>query len=134
MSMQANTIIPGLFRDRRDAGRRLAAKLSAYANRPDVIVPALPRGGVLVGYEIARARRAARRVRSARRTDRALVLLHQDLNSTAVTVRESESGRCGPPQRIASGAAGIPFTVVTPGLPAYAGNDALRLPEIASAV
>jgi predicted phosphoribosyltransferase len=45
---------PDLFRDRRDAGRRLADKLAAYANRPDVIVLALPRGGVPVAYEVAR--------------------------------------------------------------------------------
>jgi hypothetical protein len=37
---------PGLFRDRRDAGRRLAERLTAYANRSDVLVLALPRGGV----------------------------------------------------------------------------------------
>ena len=43
------------FRDRGDAGRLLAEKLSAYANRPDVIVLALPRGGVPVAYEVARA-------------------------------------------------------------------------------
>jgi predicted phosphoribosyltransferase len=43
------------FPNRRDAGRRLAAELRAYANRPDVIVLALPRGGVPVGYEIATA-------------------------------------------------------------------------------
>jgi predicted phosphoribosyltransferase len=43
------------FRDRRDAGRLLAEKLSAYANRPDVIVLALPRGGVPVAYEVAGA-------------------------------------------------------------------------------
>jgi putative phosphoribosyl transferase len=43
------------FRDRRDAGRRLAAELRAYAQRPDVIVLALPRGGVPVGVEVARA-------------------------------------------------------------------------------
>jgi predicted phosphoribosyltransferase len=41
------------FRDRSDAGRQLAAQLRAYANRPDVIVLALPRGGVPVGYEVA---------------------------------------------------------------------------------
>jgi len=46
---------PRPFWDRRQAGRALAAKLSAYANRPDVIVLALPRGGVPVGYEIAQA-------------------------------------------------------------------------------
>jgi len=44
-----------IFRDRIDAGRRLAAKLALYAGRPDVIVLALPRGGVPVGYEVARA-------------------------------------------------------------------------------
>src|SRR5437868_6861523 len=44
-----------IFQDRRDAGRRLAAKLRRYAGRDDVIVLALPRGGVPVGYEVARA-------------------------------------------------------------------------------
>jgi predicted phosphoribosyltransferase/predicted alpha/beta-hydrolase family hydrolase len=43
------------FRDRRDAGRALAARLSAYAGRPDAVVLALPRGGVPVAYEVARA-------------------------------------------------------------------------------
>jgi putative phosphoribosyl transferase len=46
---------PGLFRDRREAGRLLAEKLEAYANRPDVLVLALPRGGVPVAYKVARA-------------------------------------------------------------------------------
>jgi putative phosphoribosyl transferase len=43
------------FRDRRDAGKKLARKLFAYAARPDVTILALPRGGVPVGYEVARA-------------------------------------------------------------------------------
>src|SRR4051794_21173997 len=43
------------FRDRSEAGRLLAAKLGRYANRSDVIVLALPRGGVPVGYEVATA-------------------------------------------------------------------------------
>jgi predicted phosphoribosyltransferase len=43
------------FRDRTEAGRMLAEKLAAYANRPDVLVLALPRGGVPVAYEVARA-------------------------------------------------------------------------------
>jgi putative phosphoribosyl transferase len=43
------------FQDRVDAGRELAGDLSAYANRPEVQVLALPRGGVPVGYEVARA-------------------------------------------------------------------------------
>jgi putative phosphoribosyl transferase len=42
------------FRDRAEAGRVLAEKLKAYANRPDVVVLALPRGGVPVAYEVAR--------------------------------------------------------------------------------
>jgi predicted phosphoribosyltransferase len=44
-----------LFRNRADAGRQLAARLTAYANRGDVIVLALPRGGVPVAYEVAQA-------------------------------------------------------------------------------
>jgi putative phosphoribosyl transferase len=44
-----------LFRDRADAGRVLAEMLSDYANRPDVTVLALPRGGVPVAYEVATA-------------------------------------------------------------------------------
>lgn len=44
-----------LFKDRADAGKRLAEHLKAYAGRPDVIVLALPRGGVPVAYEVARA-------------------------------------------------------------------------------
>src|SRR5437867_10340913 len=43
------------FRDRRDGGRQLAQRLGAYAGRPDVLVLALPRGGVPVAYEVARA-------------------------------------------------------------------------------
>lgn len=43
-----------IFRDRREAGRRLAERLGAYAGRPDVCVVALPRGGVEVGAEVAR--------------------------------------------------------------------------------
>jgi len=42
------------FVDRADAGHVLARQLSAYANRKDVIVLALPRGGVPVAYEVAR--------------------------------------------------------------------------------
>lgn len=43
------------FRDRRDAGRKLAQKLLQYAGHPDVIILALPRGGVPVAYEVALA-------------------------------------------------------------------------------
>lgn len=43
------------FQNREEAGRILAAKLMVYANRPETIVLALPRGGVPIGYEISRA-------------------------------------------------------------------------------
>lgn len=43
------------FQDRFDAGRFLAKKLRRYAGDPAVVVLALPRGGVPVGYEVARA-------------------------------------------------------------------------------
>jgi predicted phosphoribosyltransferase len=42
------------FRDRAEAGRLLARKLVEYAGRPDVLVLALPRGGVPVAFEVAR--------------------------------------------------------------------------------
>jgi putative phosphoribosyl transferase len=43
------------FRDRIDAGQQLATQLHAYANHPDVLVLALPRGGVPVAFEVAQA-------------------------------------------------------------------------------
>lgn len=43
------------FRDRADAGRQLAQRLRDYAGRDDVLVLALPRGGVPVAYEVAAA-------------------------------------------------------------------------------
>lgn len=45
---------PVRFRDRSDAGRRLAQHLAGYAGGDDLVVLALPRGGVPVGYEVAR--------------------------------------------------------------------------------
>ena len=41
------------FKDRKDAGRILADKLSKYTNHPNAVVLALPRGGVPVAYEVA---------------------------------------------------------------------------------
>jgi predicted phosphoribosyltransferase len=43
------------FSNRSEAGRLLATKLASYADHPDVLVLALPRGGVPVAYEVARA-------------------------------------------------------------------------------
>src|SRR5437667_9272739 len=44
-----------IFQDRTDAGRQLAKELEVYANYPDVLVLALPRGGVPVAFEVAKA-------------------------------------------------------------------------------
>jgi predicted phosphoribosyltransferase len=44
-----------LFKDRIEAGQKLAQKLLEYANRPDVVVLALPRGGVPVAFQVAQA-------------------------------------------------------------------------------
>jgi predicted phosphoribosyltransferase len=48
----AHGVLP--FKDRRDAGEILARGLLSYADREDVIVLALPRGGVPVAYEVAK--------------------------------------------------------------------------------
>jgi predicted phosphoribosyltransferase len=42
------------FANRREAGWRLASQLDQYTSRPDVVVLALPREGVPVGYEVAK--------------------------------------------------------------------------------
>jgi putative phosphoribosyl transferase len=47
-----------LFQDRTDAGQQLAQKLNVYAGRNDVVVLALPRGGVPVAYAVAQALQA----------------------------------------------------------------------------
>lgn len=41
------------FKNRSDAGKRLAARLLVYADRPDVVVLGLPRGGLPVAFEVA---------------------------------------------------------------------------------
>src|SRR5687767_3964785 len=47
-----------IYRDRTEAGKYLAAQLAHYADRDDVLVLALPRGGVPVAFEVAKALRA----------------------------------------------------------------------------
>lgn len=44
-----------LFKERKEAGHRLAKALYEYADQPQTLVLALPRGGVVVGYEVAAA-------------------------------------------------------------------------------
>lgn len=44
-----------IYKDRSDAGRQLAERLSHYRGKPDTIVLGLPRGGVTVAFEITRA-------------------------------------------------------------------------------
>lgn len=50
--------VPLPFRDRRHAGRVLAGQLAHYRGRPNLLVLALPRGGVAVGFEVAQALQA----------------------------------------------------------------------------
>ncbi|MBI4212848.1 MAG: phosphoribosyltransferase [Chloroflexi bacterium] len=54
-SARRNVVRPDpRFRDRRHAGQILARQLERFADRPDVLVLGLPRGGVPVAYEVAR--------------------------------------------------------------------------------
>lgn len=55
MPMPDDMLMKRLFRNRFQAGRLLARRLGALARRSDVIVLALPRGGVPIGFVIARA-------------------------------------------------------------------------------
>jgi putative phosphoribosyl transferase len=51
--VRAAILVMRAFRDRRDAGRKVAQRFDAFAGKSDVIVLALPRGGVPIAYEIA---------------------------------------------------------------------------------
>jgi putative phosphoribosyl transferase len=56
-----------VFQDRAEAGRLLADRLAGYARSPDVVVLALPRGGVPVGFQVARSLGAPLDVLSVRK-------------------------------------------------------------------
>src|SRR6185437_5540002 len=53
--MITNIFVTNIFKDRQDAGQFLAKRLQKYCNRDDVVVLGLPRGGVPVAYEVAKA-------------------------------------------------------------------------------
>lgn len=70
-----------LFQDRRLAGQVLAGELAAYANRSDVVVLGLPRGGVPVAFEVAIAINAPLGVLVVRKLG---VPAHQELAMGAI--------------------------------------------------
>ena len=53
--VQSMKVMSRLFQDRMEGGRALAELLGAYAHRKDVLILALPRGGVPVAFEVAQA-------------------------------------------------------------------------------
>jgi putative phosphoribosyl transferase len=71
------------FRDRKEAGQRLAAKLSTYANRSDVLVIGLPRGGVPVAAEVAKVLRVPMDICLVRKLG---VPSHKELAMGAITM------------------------------------------------
>jgi predicted phosphoribosyltransferase len=91
------------YADRRDAGCHLAEALAAYAGRDDVLVIALPRGGVPVGYEVARALRAPLDLMQVRKLG---VPGHEELAMGAIAsggvriVSESVVEALGIPERV----------------------------------
>ena len=50
-----------IFEDRTDAGRRLAERLQGFAERQDVVVLGIPRGGVVVAFAIGSSRSTVRK-------------------------------------------------------------------------
>ncbi|MEW5248618.1 phosphoribosyltransferase [Microbulbifer sp. 2201CG32-9] len=85
------------FENREEAGRLLAERLSEYAGRSDVIVLALPRGGVPLGLELARALRAPLDLMLVRKLG---VPGHEELAMGAITgesrvINEDVVASCG---------------------------------------
>jgi putative phosphoribosyl transferase len=92
------------FQDRTEAGQELAKHLAPYADRHDVLVLALPRGGVPVAYEVARALHAPLDVFLVRKLG---VPGHEELAMGAIA-----SGGVRVVNRDVIGALGIPETIV----------------------
>lgn len=67
-------IHPARFHDRCEAGRLLATKLTRYEHRDGVIVVGLPRGGVVVAAEVARALNTPLDIEIVRKLDRRIAL------------------------------------------------------------
>ena len=80
-----------LFRDRAEAGQELAAKLRAHADRSDVLVLALPRGGVPVAFEVARALHAPMDIFLVRKLG---VPGHEELAMGAIATRLPNGTTC----------------------------------------
>ena len=92
-----------ILQDRPAAGRRLIESLLPYANRPDVIVLALPRGGVPVAYEVATALKVRLDLMLVRKLG---VPSHQEyamgaIASGGIRVRNEEALRVHPIDRAA---------------------------------
>jgi putative phosphoribosyl transferase len=91
------------FHDRFEAGRRLAGELLAYVGRDDVLVVALPRGGVPVGFEVSHALRAPLEVMQVRKLG---VPGHEELAMGAIAsggvriVSENVVEALGIPERV----------------------------------
>ena len=67
------------FRDRKEAGQLLAKELSKYANCQDLLILALPRGGVPVGFEVAKALNAPQLFRRLQALHRFIEQLQEGL-------------------------------------------------------
>ncbi len=98
------------FRDRTEAGRRLAEVLRPYAGSPNLLVLALPRGGVPVGYEVARALHAPLDVLLVRKLG---VPGHEELAMGAIAsggvriVSEDVTAMLGIPDRVIATVAAV---------------------------
>ena len=77
-------MIMTLFNDRTDAGQQLAKALGQYADTENVVVLALPRGGLPVAYEVAKALQAPLVFRVIKNWQ--WVLLHQGISRSSIRI------------------------------------------------